>query len=32
PVRTSVQQVGKAIVTIATYRPDTIGGGRAKYT
>lgn len=31
PVRTSVKQVGEAIVTIATSRPKKIGGERAKY-
>ncbi len=31
PVRTSVKQVGQAIVTIATSRPKKIGGERAKY-
>ena len=30
-VRTSVKQVGQAIVTIATSRPKKIGGERAKY-
>ncbi|MCJ1655903.1 TIGR01440 family protein [Staphylococcus sp. NRL 16/872] len=31
PIRTSVKQVGDAIVTIATSRPKKIGGERAKY-
>ena len=31
PVRTSVKQIGEAIVTIATSRPKKIGGERAKY-
>ncbi len=31
PVRTSIKQVGEAIVTIATSRPKKIGGERAKY-
>ena len=31
PFRTSVKQVGEAIVTIATSRPKKIGGERAKY-
>ena len=31
PVRTSVRQIGEAIVTLATTRPKLIGGVRAKY-
>ncbi|HEC2159968.1 TPA: TIGR01440 family protein [Staphylococcus delphini] len=31
PVRTTVKQVGQAIVTVATSRPKKIGGERAKY-
>ncbi|PTF16700.1 TIGR01440 family protein [Staphylococcus devriesei] len=31
PIRTSVKQVGEAIVTIATSRPKKVGGERAKY-
>ena len=31
PVRTSVKQIGEAIVTMATSRPKKIGGERAKY-
>lgn len=31
PVRTSVRQIGDAIVTLATTRPRLIGGPRAKY-
>ena len=31
PVRTSVNQIGEAIVTIAASRPKKIGGERAKY-
>lgn len=32
PVRTSVQKIGEAIVTIATTRPKKIGGERAVYS
>lgn len=31
PLRTSVRQIGEAVVTIATTRPKLIGGARAKY-
>ncbi|PTE42926.1 TIGR01440 family protein [Staphylococcus equorum] len=31
PERTSVKQIGKAVVTIASSRPKKIGGERAKY-
>ncbi|PTG16938.1 TIGR01440 family protein [Staphylococcus chromogenes] len=31
PVRTSVDKIGEAIVTVATTRPKKIGGERAKY-
>ncbi|ARJ50279.1 TIGR01440 family protein [Staphylococcus lutrae] len=31
PVRTTVKQIGQAIVTVATSRPKKIGGERAKY-
>lgn len=31
PIRTSVKQIGDAVVTIATTRPKLIGGARAKY-
>jgi len=31
PVRTSIRQIGEAIVTIAKTRPKLIGGERAKY-
>lgn len=31
PVRTSISQIGEAIVTVATTRPKKIGGERAKY-
>lgn len=31
PIRTSVKQIGEAVVTIATTRPKLIGGTRAKY-
>lgn len=31
PIRTSVRQIGEAIVTIATTRPKLIGGERAAY-
>ncbi|BAS45548.1 hypothetical protein SSCHL_0768 [Staphylococcus schleiferi] len=31
PVRTSVKQIGEAIVTVAKTRPKKIGGERAKY-
>lgn len=31
PIRTSVRQLGEAVVTIATTRPKLIGGPRAKY-
>lgn len=32
PVRTSVKQIGEAVVTLATTRPKLIGGERAVYT
>lgn len=32
PVRTSVKRVGDAVVTLATSRPNLIGGERAHYT
>ena len=31
PVRTSVKNIGEAVVTIASSRPKKIGGERAKY-
>ncbi len=31
PLRTSIQQIGEAIVTVATTRPKLIGGARAIY-
>ena len=31
PIRTSVKQLGEAIVTLATTRPKLIGGTRAQY-
>jgi len=31
PLRTSVREIGEAVVTIATTRPKLIGGARAKY-
>jgi uncharacterized protein YwlG (UPF0340 family) len=31
PERTSVKQIGEAVVTIASSRPKKIGGERAKY-
>lgn len=31
PVRTSVKQVGQAVITLATTRPKLIGGERAQY-
>lgn len=31
PIRTSVKQIGEAVVTIASSRPKKIGGERAKY-
>ena len=31
PVRTTVDKIGEAVVTIATSRPKKIGGERAKY-
>lgn len=31
PIRTSIKQVGEAVVTLATTRPKLIGGSRAKY-
>lgn len=31
PIRTSITQIGEAVVTIATTRPKLIGGERAKY-
>jgi len=32
PIRTSVKQIGEAIVTVATTRPKLIGGSRAVYS
>lgn len=31
PIRTSVKQIGEAVVTCATTRPKLIGGARAQY-
>nr|WP_246602425.1 TIGR01440 family protein [Sporosarcina aquimarina] len=31
PIRTSIKQVGEAIITLATTRPKLIGGSRAQY-
>lgn len=31
PIRTSIKQIGEAIITLATTRPKLIGGSRAQY-